>query len=411
MSAVGVFSETDQLRKVIVHRPEVGPVDAMGDHREQIQAKKARNEHDTFTDVLRSYGVEVLYLDTLLEQTIGYPDARDWLLDRRLPPKRLGPDLTRDVRAWLNELPSKELAILLTSGMTLDKLPIKPTDPITAMLEPDTPVLLPLPKQIFTQDTSSWIFDGVSLNFMGSLERQGESDNVAAIYHFHPTFEATPFKFWWGLDREAYGSGSLHGCDILVLRHGVIAIATGDHTTPQAVTELARALISHAGINEVIVVKIPAPFKQIHLDVAFSMCGPDLATVCKPIADAITCYSIRMIGPEDRLIIQKLQEHFVEVMRRALGLKKLRTITMEPYDNSNTPQGGTLVIKPNVVASYKSNIQINARLRAAGVDVVIIDASILCRDGSGPQRLVCTIRRDLPASHLPLTVINANPPN
>lgn len=393
MSALGVFSETGQLRQVIVHRPEVGPASVMDGSREEMRAEKARNEHDTFTKLLRSYDVEVLYIDTLLEQTIMYPDARDWLLDRRLQPRRLGSGLTSDVRAWLNELSSKELANILTSGVTLGQMPITPTDPITTMLEPDTFVLPPLPGQIFTQDTSSWIFNGVSLNPMGSPERQGESDNVAAIYHFHPTFEATPFKFWWGLDKESSGPVSLYGRDILVLGHDAIAIATSDHTTPQAVAELARALINHAYINEVIIVKMPTSFSQIHLDMVFSMCGPDLAIVCQPIADAITCYSIQLAGPEAQLVVKELQQHFLEVVRHELGLKKLRTISVEVDDNS---QNSILVIKPNVVISFESNAGINTLLRAAGVEVVMVETSGLYGNGIGPRRLVCPTLRDLP---------------
>ena len=403
MSAFGVHSEVSQLRKVIVHRPDASLEHGICTSHKSLQfedvlwAKRAREEHDVFVSLLREQNVEILYLDSLLEQTLDYPDARDWLLDRRIQPVQLGPSLSCDIREWLDEVPSKMLTNILTGGITFARLPFKPDDPIATVLDPDAFVLPPLPNQIFTQDASSWIFNGVSLNPIGQCARKGESDNVAAVYHFHPSFEEALIKIWWGLDKDLCGNVSLQGSDVMVLGHGIVAIAMGSHTTSRAVSELASALLTRAEVEEVIAVKMPPQFAQSRFDFAFNMCSPDLALVCKPIADGTTCYSIRMSNRTNKLAIEKLGQHLVEVMRRALRLKKLRTIDIDGCNkitsDGHNQNASVLVIKPGIVASYASETETNALLDAAGVEVLPIETSKLSRSGGGPRRLACAVLR------------------
>ena len=403
MSVFGVYSEVGQLRKVIVHRPDASLEHVTCTNQKPSQsedalwAKKAGEEHDIFVSLLRDQNVEILYLDSLLEQTLSYPDARDWLLDRRIQPVRMGPSLSRDIREWLDEVPSKILTDILTGGITFARLPFKTDDPVATALDPDAFVLPPLPNQMFTQDASSWIYNGVSLNPIGPCARKGESDNVAAVYHFHPSFEEALINIWWGLDKDLYGNVSLQGSDVMVLGHGIVAIAMGSHTTSRAVSELASALLSRAEVEEVIAIKMPPRFAQSRFDFAFNMCSPDLALVCKPITDGITCYSIRMSNETNKLVIEKLRQHLVEVMRRALRLKKLRTIDIDGCNgitsDSRSQNASVLVIKPGIVASYASETETNALLGAAGVDVLPFETSELSRSGGGPRRLACAVLR------------------
>ena len=60
---------------------------------------RAQDEHDAFADALRTRGVEVLYIGTLLAETLAVPDARSELTERVLADTRLGDTLRRRVSA------------------------------------------------------------------------------------------------------------------------------------------------------------------------------------------------------------------------------------------------------------------------------------------------------------------------
>jgi arginine deiminase len=76
MKNLGVFSEVGKLRKVLVHRPGVCMERLTPANREDflfddvVWVERAQVEHGAFTDTLRGYGVEVLYLQDLLEETL-----------------------------------------------------------------------------------------------------------------------------------------------------------------------------------------------------------------------------------------------------------------------------------------------------------------------------------------------------
>ena len=82
-----VFSEIGPLERVLIHRPgaEIDEmVPAMMEHLlfdDILHGPTAREEHDSFTEILRSFGVETLDTQQLLEETLGKSEARSELLD------------------------------------------------------------------------------------------------------------------------------------------------------------------------------------------------------------------------------------------------------------------------------------------------------------------------------------------
>src|SRR5690348_16648120 len=84
--ALGVHSEVVRLERVILHRPglehnRLTPTN----YRELLfddvmWVKRARQEHDAFADALEERGVEVLYLHTLLAETVSTDAVREDIL-------------------------------------------------------------------------------------------------------------------------------------------------------------------------------------------------------------------------------------------------------------------------------------------------------------------------------------------
>ena len=100
-TALGANSEVGTLRTVIVHRPDLAHerLSPTNCHEllfdDVIWVRRARQEHDAFVDLMRERGVEVLLFHELLAETLEQPDAREWLLSRRLRPEEVDGDVRR----------------------------------------------------------------------------------------------------------------------------------------------------------------------------------------------------------------------------------------------------------------------------------------------------------------------------
>ena len=82
-----------------------------------IWLQQARRDHFDFVAKMVDRGVEVLELQDLLADVVAKPDAREWLLDRKVTDDLVGPGLTHEIRAWLTELAPDRLAEFLIGGV------------------------------------------------------------------------------------------------------------------------------------------------------------------------------------------------------------------------------------------------------------------------------------------------------
>jgi arginine deiminase len=84
---------------------------------------RAQEEHDAFTDLLRSRGVEVLLLSELLIEALKSGAARMQGIGAAVDDRRLGLPLAHELSAYLRSLSSTALAHVLMAGMTFTELP------------------------------------------------------------------------------------------------------------------------------------------------------------------------------------------------------------------------------------------------------------------------------------------------
>ena len=104
-STYGVHSEVGKLRKVLVCRPGLAHRRLTPSNNDELLfddvlwVEMAQRDHADFVNKLRGRGVEVVELHELLAETMAIPEAKAWLLDRKIVPNRVGLFLVDGTRA------------------------------------------------------------------------------------------------------------------------------------------------------------------------------------------------------------------------------------------------------------------------------------------------------------------------
>jgi arginine deiminase len=402
--ALGVHSEVGKLHTVMVHRPDLAHerLSPSNCHEllfdDVIWVRRARQEFDAFVDLMRERGIEVLLFHDLLAQTLDDAEARSWLLSRRVRPEEVTLMFSEPLTEWLRGASADELATSLTGGVTVQELPDEIRSVIGRALRPTDFVLPPLPNQLFTRDTSAWIYGGVSLNPMFWPARQKETLNVEAVYRFHPRFREAGFPTWFGGADHDWGAARLEGGDIMPAGEGVVLVGLGERSTARAVSILARNLFEAGAARLVIGAQMPRERAAMHLDTVFTFCDRDLVTIYEPAVAQILPILFRPGGPAG-VQAEVSERSFLDEVREALGISDLKVVTtggdeFEAERNQWDDGNNVVALEPGAVVAYERNEATNAKLAKAGIEVLAIAGQELGRGRGGGHCMTCPIVRD-----------------
>ncbi|MFP5334895.1 MAG: arginine deiminase [Actinomycetes bacterium] len=395
----GVTSEVGRLRSVILHRPgaELQRLTPRNNDRLLFDGipwvSRAQEEHDAFAAALRERDVEVLYLADLVREVLTVPAARTDAIAAVLADPRLGVSLARRVRGYLEDLESDALAAVLVAGLRFDELeharPVPDPGLVTTLAQVDDFVVDPLPNLLFTRDSSAWVGSHVAVTSLAMPARRRETSLTKVVYAHHPRFVGTPLVYEPAFEH-------VEGGDVLVLSDGVLAVGTGERTTPAGVERLARQSFEAGVAHSVLAVPIAQERATMHLDTVCTMVDVGAIVMYPNVAHTLQAYTMT---PRDGDVHVEGPRPFLDAAAAAMGIERMRVIDTgldpvtaerEQWDDGNN----TLAIAPGVVVAYERNTETNARLEDAGIEVVRLAGSELGSGRGGPRCMSCPVSRE-----------------
>ncbi|WP_257351330.1 arginine deiminase [Pseudalkalibacillus decolorationis] len=405
MSNCQVFSEIQKLEVVLVHEPDQEIQNVTPEYLEHLLFEdipylpNMQSEHQAFSSLLRSHGVEVLYLKELMEVVLSNEYVKTNFIKDVLHESRYSENGAHDhLFDYLQSLRTSELLASIMAGILKTDVPKQKKTHLYELMDQQYPFYLdPMPNLYFTRDPAAVIGEGISVNRMKKAARRRESLFIDYISKHHKLFQDSPPVYF---SRDT--GFPLEGGDQLVLSEKVIAIGAGERTSAQGIEKLAKEIFSSdTSFEKIVAVEIPHNRAFMHLDTIFTMVDKNKFTV-HPVAfenhGHLKIFILEKVESDGEFAIYE-RSSLIETLKEVLDLDEIVFIPCGGQNEiiSSREQwndgSNTLTLSPGVVVTYDRNEVSNRLLREHGVEVLEIESAELSRGRGGPRCMSMPIKR------------------
>lgn len=402
---LSVYSEIGQLKSVLLHRPSHEIENLTPDLLKPLlfddipYLKTAQEEHDSFAQILKQQGVEVLYLMDLVAEVLENDDLLKKFLHEFLSEAGVKTSYRQDLLInYLLSLKDEKIILdKLIGGIQKTEVDFRGKD-LVDQVSQDYPFLCdPMPNLYFTRDPFATIGCGISLNHMHTETRRRETLFAKYMFEYHPLFADEEVPFWYRREN----STSIEGGDILILNAKTLCVGISQRTQPESIERLAHRLFQSEGssFKTLLAFHIPSSRAFMHLDTVFTQVDYSTFTIHAEIEAPLSVYRITQTNGGNSLNIEKEIVTLREILQQYCeeevtlipcgGGDKIVSAREQWNDGSNT-----LAIRPGEVVVYARNYVTNQILEDHGIKVHVIGSSELSKGRGGPRCMSMPLIRD-----------------
>ncbi|MGM9879084.1 MAG: arginine deiminase [Bacilli bacterium] len=408
MIVINVKSEIKPLKKVLLHRPGNELLNLTPDTLGKLlfddipYLTVAQEEHDQFARILRDNGVEVVYLEDLMTETLDLnPEIRDSFIKQFIYEAGVRtPKYRTLVYEFLSSIQSNRKLVLKTmEGINIKEVVLekaKKGKSLVDMIEPDSQFIVdPMPNLYFTRDNFASVGNGITLHKMYSETRSRETIYAEYIFNYHPDYKDVP-KYY-----DRYNEYNMEGGDILNLNDKVLAIGISQRTSANAIEIFAKSIFKDptSTIETILAFDIPTSRAFMHLDTVFTQIDYDKFTYHPGIMGSLKVYEIKKGEKEDDINVKARSGSLEKILEEYLG-KDIILIPCAGGDMVSAEReqwndgSNTLAIAPGVVIVYDRNSVTNEVLRRFGIKVIEMRSAELSRGRGGPRCMSMPLIRE-----------------
>lgn len=400
---LSITSEIGKLKAVLLHRPGREVENLVPEYLERLlfddipYLKIAQQEHDAFAKVLQDRGVQVYYIEKMLEDVLTDQTLRDAFTRAFLDESNIAEERIRSVlEEYLSGLTVKELIDMLIAGVRKKDMPVSIQNKLPELAGDNYIFYMdPMPNLYFTRDIGAVIGNGFAISRMKTEARKRETLLLKFVYDHHPIFKGTDTPIWYSREMPY----SLEGGDELVLNGETIAVGCSERTSPKAIETMAKNMFEKTGFKKVLVFDIPKCRAFMHLDTVFTMVDYDKFTIHPGIEGPMSLYTLTpdskggvrssyQTDTLENILKAELKLNDIELIRCGGG-DPIVAAREQWNDGSNT-----LAIAPGVVITYERNYVSNELLSKHGITVLTIASSELSRGRGGPRCMSMPLVRE-----------------
>lgn len=402
--AINVNSEIGKLKKVLLHRPGKELENLMPEYLERLlfddipYLKIAQEEHDEFANILRNNGVEVVYLEDLVAESIANNDVKAQFIDEFIEEAGVKEDReTSLLKEYFHSFSNKDMILKMMEGIRKTEIKDYKLRNLTDYLNNDYPFIIdPMPNLYFTRDPFATVGNGVTIHKMHTVTRNRETLFAKYIFNCNSLYKET--KLWYDRTEDF----SIEGGDVLVLNNKTVAVGISQRTHPNAIEKLANKLLTEdSNFDRILAIDIPKQRTFMHLDTVFTMVDYDKFTMHPNIRNNMSVYVLER-DENGKIVISAEKGTLEDILKKYLNLDNIKLIKcggnsiIDAAREQWNDGSNTLCISPGEVIVYSRNYVTNQVLQDEGIKTHIMPSSELSRGRGGPRCMsMPLVREDL----------------